>query len=654
MKNFRFFFWLTAFVFTLYSCSSEGELHEILGLNAETNSPVFLDCRSVSSTEVIFSFSHPVSVVSIGFEPYIGIESVEDGSEVKVTFAESVEAGMKITADILVEDSRKNTLNVIIPFRARNNRMPALVFNELRTEYSKPKAEFVELLTMESGNLGAMRLFIAGNSLSEPIYEFPPVEVKAGEYIVLHLRTLEEGCADETGPNMALSGGTDANDEARDFWLANSSELLRKSDALWLMDQDDRIIDAVVFNESDTAWTKDYVFEAAKFLGEEGAWLPFLEEDDGGEGWIPSPNDVVISKGTTTTRTISRYENITAKPRAGNWYITATNGLTPGAKNKSSDEGAQQNSEPAPNNPAPNNPAPVASLVFLGYHAVSSNEVIFEFSLPIQTFTLNLDSPMEYTSKKEGGKLKINFNKPLDEGKMYTASIQGKDSNGNNFTQIIPFRARNDHMPVIIFNELKTEYSTTKSNVEFVEFFAMESGNLGAMRLFISCKSISEPVYEFPPAEVTAGEYIVLHLRTPDESCIDEIGPDLDFSGGTDSLGNIRDLWFPGSPKILHKTDVLWLMDQDDRIIDAVVLCEKSADWGKNNSTAAAEFLGRNGAWLPSADIADAVITSGTANTRTICRDETLPHSPRADNWYITATSSATPGKPNSSRRYTP
>ena len=663
MKNFRFFSLLLVVVLTAFSCSSEGELQDILGLNSETKSPVFLECRPVSPTEVVFNFSHPVTVVSVVFEPSLEIDSVEDGSEVKVTFTGKIDAGMKITADILVEDSRKDTLNVIVPFRARNDRMPALVFNQLRTEYSKPKAEFVEFLAKESGNLGAMRLFIAGHSVSEPVYEFPPAEVAAGEYIVFHLRTLEEGCVDETGPNLALSGGTDAHNAARDFWLPNTSEMLRKTDALWLMDQDDRIIDAVIFSENPgAAWSNNKVAEAAKLLGAEKAWLPLSKGDDGGDNWSPSPDDVFISKGTTTAKTICRDESLKAEPRAGNWYITGTNGVTPGEKNKSSNDGAQQNSEPAANNqpsnkpasnnPAPNNPPPVESIAFLGYRAVSSTEIIFEFSLNIQNFTINFDSPLEYSSTKEGGKLIITFNMPLEEGKMYTANIQGKDSNGNSFTQTIPFRARNDRMPAIIFNELKTENTNAKTNVEFVEFLALESGNLGAMRLFVSCKSLSEPVYEFPLAEVTAGEYIVLHLRTPDESCIDEIGSDLNFSGGTDALGNIRDLWLPGSPKILHKTDVLWLMDQDDRIIDAVVLCEKSSDWGKNNTTAAAEFLGRNGAWLPSADFAGAFITSGTTNTRTICRDEALPPSPRADNWYITANSSATPGKPNSTKRY--
>jgi len=654
MRKFYFVLCYFIFVFSAFSCSTDANLAEILGLNPEVKAPALLDFQPVSSTEVVFIFSEPVSVVSIGFEPELEIDSIEDGSEVKVTFIKEIEAGIKITTDILVEDSNKNTLNVIIPFRARNDRMPALVFNELRTEYSKPKAEFVEFLATGAGNLGAMRLFIASNSMSEPVYEFLPAEVESGDYIVLHLRTLEEGCVDETGHDLTFSGGTDSNDKARDFWLPGSSEMLRKTDALWLMDQDGRIIDAVIFNESDTAWSKDYIAEAAGFLGAENVWLPLSEEDEGKEDWVPDLNDVVISKGTTTTRTLCRDDDLPAEPRAGNWYIAATNGATPGAKNKSNNGAAQQNTDsgPKPQAPVETPPVPVESLVFLGYHPVSSAEIIFEFSLPIQVVSLSFDPYLEPASIQEGRELKITFSSPLDKGKMFSADIQVKDSSGNTFAQIIPFRARNDRMPVLVFNELRTE--NTKPKAEFVEFLTLEPGNLGALRLFIAGYSLTKPVYEFPPAEVNAGEYIVLHLRATEEGCVDEIDEDTTLSGGTDARDNARDFWIQGNTKILHKTDALWLMDQDDRIIDAVVLCEKTSEWGKNNSTAAAEFLSQKGAWLPSADPAGAVITLGTTNTRTVCRDETIPPSPRADNWYITVNSGATLGNLNNPRRYTP
>ena len=296
--------------------------------------PVFLDCRPVSPTEIVFSFSKPVRVASLNFDPGLEVHSIEEGQQIRINFAQPLDAGRRITADILVEDSGRNSLNVIVPFRARNDRMPRLVFNELRTDYStgssRVRAEFVEFLALEPGNLGAMRLFIAGHSLSMPIYEFPPAEVKAGDYIVLHLRSIGEGLVDETGVDITLSGGNDAQNTARDFWLPGSSKRLHRTSALWIMDQDDQIIDAVLLCENPADWGRNNSAAAAELLARNGAWLPAAGESD---NWVPGPADAVASRGTTATRTICRDQSISPAPRANNWYVTAGSNDTPGREN---------------------------------------------------------------------------------------------------------------------------------------------------------------------------------------------------------------------------------------------------------------------------------------------------------------------------------
>jgi len=335
MKRGRFscrFFLPALLVFCAASCSSDGNIQQLLG--ASTEAPVFLDCKPVSSTEIIFTFSKPVRVASLNFDSGLEIQSIDEGREVKVNFAQPLDEGRRITADILVEDSGRNSLNVIVPFRARNDRMPALVFNELRTDYSntnsRPRVEFVEFYAPEAGNLGAMRLFIAAHSLSKPIYEFPPAEVKAGEYIVLHLRTIGAGSVDETGANLALSSGNDAQDTARDFWLPGNSKRLHRTSALWLMDQNDRIIDAVLLCENPADWGKNNSAAAAEFLARNGAWL---SADGEGSGRIPGPADAIATRGTTGTRTVCRDESTPPAARADNWYITATSNATPGREN---------------------------------------------------------------------------------------------------------------------------------------------------------------------------------------------------------------------------------------------------------------------------------------------------------------------------------
>jgi hypothetical protein len=296
-------------------------------LGGSSQAPVFLGRRTVSENEVVFEFSQPVKITSLRFEPDVTVASIEDGSIVRVQLKENQQPGKMFTADLLAEDEGKNTINVLIPFKARNNRMPRLVINEFRTEYANPKVEFIELKLLTSGNMGAMRIFMAGGSQKPTSYDFSPVEVKEGEYIVLHLRKRENECIDEYGDDLALSGGTGSSPTARDIWIPGTVKLINKTGFIYLLDQDDNVLDAVMFSEKpDPWWTKDYLAEAAEFLYSKGAWKST-------KGSICGPADAVKSAGTTATRTICRDETVPNTNTAADWYVTVTSGNSPGAKN---------------------------------------------------------------------------------------------------------------------------------------------------------------------------------------------------------------------------------------------------------------------------------------------------------------------------------
>jgi hypothetical protein len=311
------------------SCSVE-ESAGVLG--SRSQAPVFLGCRAASTEALQFRFSRPVEVLAFNASPSLPVESIEGGELIQVNLSDSIPGGESYTVDILVKDGEGNTLNVLVPFRSRNDRMPRLLINELRTEYAssstgKPRIEFVELKAEEEGNLGALRLFIAGNTKKPLVFEFPPAELAAGEYTVLHLRTLEEGTADETGDDLDLSKGYEAGALSRDFWVPGAEKLLHKTDAVYLMDQDDNIIDAVMMSEkADPWWTKDHFVQAADLFHQQGAWVSPDEE-------IPGPPAAAITGSSTATRSICRDETVPDSNTAADWYVTVTSGATPGALN---------------------------------------------------------------------------------------------------------------------------------------------------------------------------------------------------------------------------------------------------------------------------------------------------------------------------------
>ena len=373
MKNFRnILFGTLAFLFLLCSCSGGtdpggGVPQEEEGIEKEAKNPnededgenedeteenetedsvigniegiaerippavVFLRYEIVSETEIVFEFSQPVSLVSLDLKSGLEFDAIAEGSKIKIKLAEPPKPALLIEIDLLAKDGHGNTVRKQLSFRTKNDRVPKMQINELRTEYSNSKdiqkAELIEFKMLSDGNLGALRVFVAGNDKNPMLYEFAPVEVKAGEYVVLHLRTLSVLDKDEIGENLNESGGKDACPTARDFWVAGISKLLHKTDAVYVLDQEDHVLDAVMIAEKpDPLWNRSYFTEAAEFLFRKGAWKSPA-------GTVCSPADAVISSATTLTRSICRDESVENTHTAADWYITVNSGATPGKEN---------------------------------------------------------------------------------------------------------------------------------------------------------------------------------------------------------------------------------------------------------------------------------------------------------------------------------
>jgi hypothetical protein len=306
-------------VLLLAGCSTETALNKLLGVSAAA--PVFYGCHSAENGRVEFRFSVPVTIKSVYFDPPVELESRSEGETVSIAIAGSLPPGTLINMDMLVEDKQGNTLNVLVPFRTRNNRMPPLLINELRLTASNPKTEFVELRAMGAGNLGALRLFAANKMGTVPLFEFPPAEVQAGEYIVVHTRDYpeESGHVNETG-NTGDSKGTDALRGARDFWVPGTAKLLYDTDAIYLCDQDGCVIDAVVLAGNGKKQNED-VTSAVGFLAGEGAWNS------------AETSGAAVSTGHTATRTVNRVRTGTDTNSAADWFVGATSTASPGAVN---------------------------------------------------------------------------------------------------------------------------------------------------------------------------------------------------------------------------------------------------------------------------------------------------------------------------------
>lgn len=264
------------------------------------------------------------------------VESGANANRYRLNFSNTTDPGIQYILSGTVKDATGSTLTFDIGFTGHNARVPHIIFSEINTKYAKPKTEFVEFYVLEDGNLGGMVLQ-SGTYGIEKDYVFPVIEVNAGEYLVLHMRSIEDGIVNETGEDLTVSAGKLASDEGRDLWVLGTEKRLTDTDVLLLRERlNGTIIDALLYAESDKLeWSKDLMSTYAREAYNAKIW------DGGFEIATAASTD-----NTTATRTLSRQNiatiaesfesdgTITAN-RADDWLVVTTSNATPGTANSS-------------------------------------------------------------------------------------------------------------------------------------------------------------------------------------------------------------------------------------------------------------------------------------------------------------------------------
>lgn len=179
-----------------------------------------------------------------------------------------------------VEDKAGNSLTYCIPFCGYNSCLPKIVITEIQPKYKKYKedvfrCEYVEFLALTDGNLSGLELFSAADGEAKK-YTFPPVDVKAGEVFLVHLRSAGSGCISEEN-DLNASTAAHSGKNVRDLWASNEKARLSDStDIIMLRNSvDGKLLDAVMYAAEDaTEWGKgqsifaDMVFESGIYEGE--------------------------------------------------------------------------------------------------------------------------------------------------------------------------------------------------------------------------------------------------------------------------------------------------------------------------------------------------------------------------------------------------
>ena len=307
-------------IFSGISCTLTPEGISILSGNYE--SPKFLELKvnSENSLQLLFSTSinlENLKIYPLGENQELQVESQNLGEGIwKIDASSNFDCRKIYLIEGYVLDQRGNSLYFKDSFMGFNGRVPKVVINEIRTEYSKPKVEFIELKVLSEGNLGGMELVVASDG-EENNYVFPAVEVNSDDLVVLHFRKIEDGCIDEIENDKELSTATESTSSI-DLWIENSSARIAKSDVILLKNKrQGEVVDSVLYMESSaSSWKTPFLSECAELA---------LSS----ETWIGNP---VNSDGVTATRTLSR---VNLNKDASAWIVTATSKASPGKENSS-------------------------------------------------------------------------------------------------------------------------------------------------------------------------------------------------------------------------------------------------------------------------------------------------------------------------------
>lgn len=325
-------FWVLGVV--LSGCAPGGDA-EGPPFNADILPPTVIKSEVVDERRIRFTFDEPAAGEPEGvhIEPSLPVESVKpEGNTILVSFAEAQKIAENYVMRLKVKDKAGNSLSFLYKFSGWNPRVPRILINELTPRGSKAKPDAVELLVMSEGNIGGVVFTVGVEGDAKGEFVFPLVEVKSGDFIVMH--TKPQGIPEEVNETAGInvSGGRLATDTARDFWMPEAPGLPGNNGAAVLYSRRrGKVLDAVIWssradNPDDEylGWTRES-FKWASALAASGAW------QSSGEAVLPS--EAVQAEGSTATRSICRGTDANDTDTPSDWHIVPTRGASFGAAN---------------------------------------------------------------------------------------------------------------------------------------------------------------------------------------------------------------------------------------------------------------------------------------------------------------------------------
>lgn len=315
----------------------------IVNKSPEVSPPYLVDARMTAPDSFVLTFS---SKVVIGAEDVLlGSDLVVapgyplvDGTTAKfILEGETLLPGRPLPISGTAASPSGDTTWFSVNLFGYNASPAVLSLNEVRIVHSTASPEAVELVCLVAGNLGGVSLVVGLPDGDGQKLRFPPLEVDAGQTIVVLFRAKpeelsgEEGNWDNRPPSSPVVAG------ALNFYLPAGLSDTAALVSVWSSPILDAGQDAVMYtNKTDNpedryrGFGTSAALQLAAFLAESGLWA-----DGAGDPELVNPGDFASSSGATVTRTLNRRPGAAPGLAAGrgDWFIGASGTASIGGPN---------------------------------------------------------------------------------------------------------------------------------------------------------------------------------------------------------------------------------------------------------------------------------------------------------------------------------
>ncbi len=324
--------WPAVSIVLLSSC---GPLSDSRTADLDLMPPRLQSVQSLGPGEISISFDEDAGLVAekTRISPELVVKEVPGPAKSVLLRGQQQEPGRRYLLESEAQDARGNSASFAAEFYGYNSRVPRALINELTPRGAGNHPDVLELKTLTAGNMGGAVLYLGTPGSYDARLVFPPFEVAAGSFIVVHLKpTAEPGEVDETS-DRTVSTGFDATDAAFDFWMRDGKGLAGNNGVVSLYDRPGgTCLDGILYSNRTAESDEQYAgFGSAEMraraeeLAACGAWVP--------AGARVTPEDGVNPEGSTGTRSLCRSSASDDTNRAQDWHIVPTRRSTIGAVN---------------------------------------------------------------------------------------------------------------------------------------------------------------------------------------------------------------------------------------------------------------------------------------------------------------------------------